>query len=178
MSVAVKIDPKAIKMVPLSEIKLNPKNRNQHPQEQIDCFVKVLRANGFRSLPVISNRTGQLVAGEGRYLAMKQEGMTEMLCSFQDFDSEEEEYAHGIADNALQTWSSLDLGGINTDIQDLGPFDLDILGLKDFNNVIPTPDFKPGDLGDQGQLDQKKPIVTQCPNCGECFDANENKPKN
>lgn len=132
MSVVNKIDPKEIRLVPLSEIKLNPKNRNSHPQEQIDRFVKVLRANGFRTLPVISIRSGFLVCGEGRYLAMKQEGMTEMLCSFQPFEDEAEEYAHAIADNALQEWSSLDRAGINQDILDLGPFDIDNLGLKDF----------------------------------------------
>jgi len=38
--------------------------------------------------------------------------------------------------------------------------------------------FEPGTEAEQGKLDEKKPIVTQCPNCGECFDANENKPKN
>lgn len=160
MSVEVKIDLKEIRMVPLSEIKLNPKNRNKHPQEQIDRFVKILRANGFRSLPVISNRTGQLVAGEGRYLAMKQEGMTEMLCSFQDFENEEEEYAHAIADNALQEWSSLDRAGINQDILDLGPFDIHNLGLKDF--VVDVSEFNEPepevDSEEKEEIDQEKEI--------------------
>lgn len=95
---------------------------------------------------------------------------------YQEFESEEQEYAFVQSDNAVASWAELDLAGINADIGDLGPdFDVDLLGLKDFNIV---PEFNPGNEEDQGKLDQKKPVVTQCPNCGECFDANENKPQN
>jgi hypothetical protein len=117
-----------------------------------------------------------ITSGHGRLEAAKLLKWKEVPVSFQDYDSEEQEYADTISDNSLASWSELDLSGINSDLTDLGPdFDIDLLGIKEFSLV---PEFEPGTEDDQGKLDEKKPLVTQCPNCGECFDANENKPKN
>lgn len=127
------IKAKEIKMVSLDQIKLNPKNRNKHPKEQIDQLVKILEYQGFRRPVTISNRTGLLTCGEGRYLAAKKLKMKEIPAIFQDYESEEQEYADGIADNAIDKWAELDLANINNDIGDLGPdFDIDMLGIKDF----------------------------------------------
>lgn len=131
------------RMVPISEIKLNPKNRNKHPKDQIDRIVKVMKYNGIRRCITVSNRSGVLSVGEGRYLAMKQLGIKEVPVNFQDYDNEEAEYADGVADNALGHWSDLDRAGINSDIIDLGPdFDIDLLGLKDFKLDPEEHDFK------------------------------------
>lgn len=55
--------------------------------------------------------------------------------------------------------------------------DQEFHSVKEHLRVNPN-SFEPGSEDDQGQLDQKKPIETQCPKCGECFDANKNKPQN
>ncbi len=120
-------------MVQMDAIVLNPKNRNKHPQEQIDRLAEIIKYQGFRNPVTISNRSGYLSAGEGRYLAAKQLGMTQIPAVRQDFDSEEQEYAYGVADNAIQSWSDLDLSHINLDVPDLGPdFDINMLGIKGF----------------------------------------------
>lgn len=127
------IQSKEIKIVPLTAIKLNPKNRNKHPADQVDAIVKVLRYQGFRRPVTISNRSGLLVCGEGRYLAAKKLGMTAIPATYQDYENEAQEYADGIADNALDKWADLDLAAINLDIGDLGPdFDIDVLGINGF----------------------------------------------
>lgn len=110
-------------------------------------------------------------------MAAKKLKWKQVPVNYQDYDSDEMEYADVQADNSIASWAELDLTAINVDLAELGPdFDIDLLGLKEFT-LLP-PEFSPGDESDQGKLDEKKPIVTQCPNCGECFDANENKPKN
>lgn len=59
--------------------------------------------------------------------------MREFPVVYQGFDSDEAEYAFLVADNAIAEWAELDLGGVNSDLGDLGPdFDLELLGLKGF----------------------------------------------
>ena len=128
----VEIRSKDIRLVPIGEIKLNPKNRNSHSKEQIDRLAQIIKYQGFRNPGVVSNRTGILIAGEGRYLAAKQLGLEAIPCIFQDFDDETQEFTYGISDNSISSWSELDLSGINADIGDFGPFDLDLLGIKNF----------------------------------------------
>lgn len=124
---------KEIKWVPINEIKPNKKNRNSHSEEQIKRLADIITYQGFRTPLIVSNRTGLLVAGHGRLLAAKQLSLKSVPVSYQDFDSEEQEYAAGISDNAIASWSELDLSGINQDIPELGPdFNLEMLGIKDF----------------------------------------------
>ena len=64
---------------------------------------------------------------------------------YQDFESDEVEYAFIQSDNAIASWSELDLAGINVDLADLGPdFDIDLLGIKDFKLDL-NEDGAPGD---------------------------------
>ena len=122
-----------IKLVSLDEIKLNPRNRNKHSKEQITRLAEIITYQGFRNPLIISNRSGHCVAGEGRYLAAKKLKLKTVPVIFQDFDSDEQEIAAGVSDNAIGLWSELDLSGINTDIPDLGPdFNIDLLGIKNF----------------------------------------------
>lgn len=163
-------------LVEISKLKPNPKNRNSHPPEQIKRLAQILEYQGFRYPVKVSKLSGFITSGHGRVEAAKLLGLKKVPVSFQDYVNEAQEYADLIADNSIASWSELDLSGINSDIVELGPdFDLDLLGMKEFTVA---PEFEPGTEDEQGKLDEKKPLVTQCPNCGECFDANENKPKN
>ena len=122
-----------IRMVPVSEIKPRPDNRNSHPAEQIDRLAKIIEYQGFRDPLIVSNRSGLLVSGHGRIMAAKKLGLTEVPVTYQDFDSDEQEYAAMVSENSIASWAELDLSGINSDLGDLGPdFDIDLLGLKDF----------------------------------------------
>lgn len=129
----MEIRSKDIRLVNLSSIKLDPKNRNKHPKEQIESLAKIIQYQGFRDPIIISNQTGYVKAGEGRYLAAKKLGMQQIPAIFQDFDSEDQEYAFGVSHNAIAAWADLDLSNINIDIPDLGPdFDIDLLGIENF----------------------------------------------
>jgi hypothetical protein len=155
----------------------NPNNPNDHGKEQIKLYAKILKYQGQRKPIVISKQSGFMNTGHGMLLAAKQAGAKKIAVDFQDFDNDAQEYANAVADNALALQSELDRSKINDKFPDFGPdFDLDYLGMEDFK--LDPIDFDVGTEEDQGKLDEKKPLITQCPNCGECFDANENKPKN
>jgi DNA modification methylase len=128
---------KSITLVKLTDIKLNPKNRNTHPADQIDRLVLILKENGFRRPGTISNRTGFLVCGEGRYLAAKKLGLKEMPVMYQDYESAKDELADAVADNAIDKWATLDQSGIMQDVKEFDDFNLDRLGIKDFKIVDP-----------------------------------------
>lgn len=152
----VKVHAVAIRMVPLADIKLNPNNRNKHPADQVARLAELYRYHGMRQALTVSNQSGLLVAGEGRWLAAQAAGLDEVPVSFQDFDSPEQEYAYGVADNGISEWAELDLSAINMDLQELGPdFDLNMLGLQGFvlePADIAYPDLPQGDKSDMEQI--------------------------
>lgn len=121
------------KLVSVSELKPHPKNRNKHPENQIERLANILSYQGWRYPVKVSKRSGFVTSGHGRIEAAKLNGWKEVPVNFQDYDSDEQEYADVQADNAIASWSELDLSGINADIGDLGPdFNIDLLGIKDF----------------------------------------------
>jgi DNA modification methylase len=133
-------------MVPIAELKtkFNPKNRNVHPPAQIDRLAEILKYQGARKAAVLSKRSGYLTAGHGRIMAAERAGWKEYPVDYQDYDDEAQEFADLTADNAVSLWAELDLAGINQDALDFGPdFDLDMLGIKDFELVDPT-ELEPG----------------------------------
>lgn len=141
----IKFDPSKLKLVDPKTLKKDPKNRNKHPQAQIDRFCELLKTYGMRWPIIVSEQTGVIKAGEGRLLAALQLGMPQVLVSYQEFESHELEYGFGISDNAIAAWAELDLSAIKTDIEDLEDFDTNLLGFKDFqieNEVEPIPEIE------------------------------------
>lgn len=121
-------------LIQVNELKPHPKNRNKHPKDQIQRLAEILKYQGIRAPIVVSNQTGFIVKGHGTCEAMrKNDPLFLAPIVFQDFESEEQEYAYIQSDNAIANWAELDLSGINLDLPDLGPsFNVDMLGLKNF----------------------------------------------
>jgi hypothetical protein len=160
-------------MVQTKELKPHPKNRNNHSDEQISRLAKILEYQGWRYPIKVSNQSGFITSGHGRLAAAIKNGWTEVPVSFQDYESDDQEYADLTADNSIASWAELDLSGINSDIGELGPdFDIDLLGIKSFSL-----DFKPTEIEqeDASSLSKLADKIVQCPNCGEQFNANETK---
>lgn len=122
------------KLVPMSELaKLrNPQNTNDHPPEQIDELVEQFKFQGIRHPIIISNRDGLFAAGDGRFQAALKLGMQEFPVDYQDFDTEEQQFAFGVADNETQKWSITNLKKIHLELPKLAPFDIERLGIRDF----------------------------------------------
>lgn len=139
------------KLVPTTELRSHDKNRNIHPQDQIIRLAKILEYQGWRHPIKVSTRSGMITSGHGRLMAANHLGLKEVPVSFQEYESDEQEYLDVQSDNAIALWSDLDLSQINNDIQEIGPFDVDLLGIKNFKI-------------DPAEKKEKEPI--SCPNCG------------
>lgn len=153
-------------IAPLSEIqkRLNPDNTNEHPQDQVDELVEQYKYQGVRHPIILSTKDGRVMAGEGRFLAAKQLGMSAFPVDWQDFDSLDQQEAFGVADNALQLRSKLNLSKVNLLLPkfDGSSFDIARLGIKDFQvdiadkdkdqdadavpEALPKAHVRPGDL--------------------------------
>lgn len=64
------------KIVPVGEVKPNPKNPNQHPEEQIDLLAKIIQAQGWRAPVTVSTLSGLVVRGHGRLMAAIHAGLS------------------------------------------------------------------------------------------------------
>lgn len=118
----------------VDELEPYHKNRNNHPQDQIDRLAELFKYHGIRH-PVIVDAADRktIIAGHGRRLAAIRAGIDQVPVVYQEFESEEQRYAFVQSDNAVAAWAELDIKGINADLGDLGPdFDIDMLGIKDF----------------------------------------------
>ena len=144
------------KMVPIKELKNHPKNPNVHSQDQVARLAQIIEYQGFRSPIIVSNLSGLIVAGHGRLAAAQKLGLKTVPVDYQDFDSEAQEYAHIVADNAIAEWAELDLSQINTEALDLGDdFDIDLLGMKDF--IIEVADKYDEETEDEVPEEQSDP---------------------
>jgi len=160
------------KLVPVKELKQHVKNRNKHPKDQIERLAKILEYQGWRYPIKVSKQSGMITSGHGRLEAAIHLKWKEVPVNFQDYESDEMEYADVQADNAIASWAELDFSGINADIGDLGPdFDLDNLGIKNF--MLDLSEI-PLDEKNNNSEDQKKyRIEVQFPNDMEMNDIKD-----
>lgn len=166
------IQARDIQLIDPKLLKYHSKNRNKHTPEQIDRLIKLIGYQGFRAPIVVSNRSGEVIAGNGRLEAALKMALPKVPVSFQDFEDEDQEIAYGISDNAVASWAELDLQNIKMDAESmLEGFDFDLFGIKGFN--IDIPEFDAGSEDDQGQLDEKQFVFMECPHCGERFEKGQ-----
>lgn len=93
----------------------NPRNPNQHPQEQIQLLAHIIQAQGWRAPITVSNQSGYVVRGHGRLAAALAFGAECVTVDYQNYSNEDEEWADLIADNRLAELSEID----NAKIADL-----------------------------------------------------------
>jgi ParB-like chromosome segregation protein Spo0J len=162
------------KLVMLKQLKPHDKNPNKHSKEQIERLAKLIDYHGQRLPIIVSNLSGKIVAGHGRLEALKKLGWTECAVNYQDFESEEQEYAFVVSDNAIAKWAQLDLGDINKEFVEFGPeFDIELLGLKEFE--IEPADKEQDDITKaiSDDLNKKFIIEVTFPNDMEMMDIHD-----
>lgn len=119
-------------IVDLADMKPNPKNPNNHPDDQIELLAKIIKAQGWRAPVTVSTLSGMIVRGHGRYMAAKLIGCP-VPVDYQHYDSEESELADLVADNRIAELSDLDnkmLADIFREIE-LSDMQLEISGYSD-----------------------------------------------
>lgn len=115
------------KLVAAKALEPHPKNYRNHPENQLAKIRAVIRANGWRSPVVLSERTGQIIKGHGRVQAMDPDEMVPV--EYQHYDSEEDELRDMVADNEVMALAETDdskLAEILGEIGDLNPEEIGI----------------------------------------------------
>ena len=134
----------SVKLEPLAKLVPHPRNPNKHPESQTKALAKIIEAQGWRAPIVVSNLSGFIIAGHGRYQAAQLLGLEKVPVNRQDFESEAMEWAHMIADNRLAELADMDSIGLGELIRDLDLQDFD-LALTGFNELSEVPGLDEGD---------------------------------
>lgn len=131
--------PEQMVRVPIGELVPYARNARTHSESQIVQIRASLREFGFVN-PVIIDSDRNIIAGHGRVLAAKAEGMTEVPCVLVEHLTDAQRRAYILADNRLAEQSgwdtemlALELGEIKADGMDLAltGFDAETMILDD-----------------------------------------------
>ena len=106
-------------LIPIDDLKPNPRNPNTHPSRQIELLAKNIRYFGWRHPVTVSKHSGLIVAGHGRLAAARELNVKLVPVDYQDFASESDEMAVLIADNRLAELASIDLNSLEGIIDEL-----------------------------------------------------------
>lgn len=156
----MKIKCKYDKLLPISKVKPNPKNPNEHPNIQLEGLKITLKENEIRHPLVISNQSGLLVAGHARLETMKRLGMKKVPVVYQDFDSEEKEFQFMVSDNESQRKSYFNPIKFNNSIKKLKIEKINYNAMGIYDQIITIPPAKnevnPQDKDNQDTSQEKE----------------------
>lgn len=114
-----------MQLVPLEKLVPYVNNARTHSPEQITKLRSSLREFGFIN-PVIIDRDYGIIAGHGRVLAAKEEGITEVPCVFVDYLTEAQKKAYILADNRFAQDAGWDEELLRIEIESLQGADFDV----------------------------------------------------
>lgn len=108
------------------------RNARTHSKEQIKQLRASLREFGFVN-PCIIDKDYNIIAGHGRVMAAKEEGISEIPCVFAEHLTEAQKRAYILADNRLALNAGWDDEMLGVELSDLqaSAFDLTLLGFSD-----------------------------------------------
>lgn len=121
-----------LQLVPLSKLVPYVNNARTHSPEQILKLRSSLREFGFIN-PVIIDRDYGIIAGHGRVLAAKEEGIPEVPCVFADHLTEAQKKAYILADNRMAMDAGWDEELLRVEIEALQAesFDVSLTGFDE-----------------------------------------------
>ena len=157
-----------IKNVSIDDIAPDQANVRLHDTANLVAIKASLLRFGQQK-PIVIDSNKVIRAGNGTWQAAKELGW-ETIDVVESKLERSEMTAYAIADNRtaeLATWDqkALDkqLESLDEELRNIAFLDLE------------TPDFQPGTEDDQGQLDEKKLVFMECPNCGKEFEKDQAK---
>jgi len=112
--------------VPIDRLIPYINNARTHSPEQIKKLRASLREFGFVN-PVIIDREYNVIAGHGRIMAAKEEGITEVPCVYADHLTEAQKKADILADNRMALDAGWDEEMLRVEIEALQEMDYDTL---------------------------------------------------
>ena len=115
-----------MQLVPITKLVPYVNNARTHSPEQITKLRSSLREFGFIN-PVVIDRDYGVIAGHGRIMAAKEEGIKEVPCVFADHLTEAQKKAYIIADNRMAMDAGWDEELLRVEIESLQGMDFDPL---------------------------------------------------
>ena len=120
-----------MKMVSVDKLIPYVNNARTHSQEQVNKLRGSLREFGFIN-PVIIDADYNVIAGHGRLMAAKEEGIEEVPCVLVDYLTEAQKKAYILADNRYAQDAGWDEELLRLEIESLEGMDFDV-SLTGFN---------------------------------------------
>ena len=168
-----------MQLVPIAKLVPYVNNARTHSPEQITKLRSSLREFGFIN-PVIIDRDFNVIAGHGRILAAKEEGIAEVPCVFADHLSEAQKKAYIIADNRMAMDAGWDEELLRVEIESLQGMDFDPLltgfDEKELADLFGTDDeAKEDDFDVEAELEKPRSlaVLRNLRNGGWCDEDND-----
>lgn len=117
-------------LVPIDDVKPNPKNTRRHAQKDVDATAASMVDHGQQWPVLVQPEDMVLLAGEGRWLAAKKLGWTHVAALASDIAESDERSLFSLRDNRtaeLSDWSVPDLSLLLKDLSQ--QFDIPATGL-------------------------------------------------
>lgn len=148
MSIQIRTDRDAWRMVPVGEIQPYERNAKIHGPEQLRLLRRSLRESGFVR-PLLVDEELRLIAGHGVLEAARAEGMERVPCVVVTGLTEAQRRAYILADNKLSELAPWDEGILALELPELEALGVDVSALG--FEPVPAVDFEPFDgEGDGG----------------------------
>ena len=176
-------------IIKLAALVPNPKNPNEHPDDQVKLLADVIKAQGWRDRITVSKRSGFIVKGHGRLMAAYKAGFTEAPVDFQEYATEAQEWADLNADNRLAELSETNMEKLAELFRDIDldeiPVELTGYNADEFADIVAALDESlnepdPDNVDDIPE--EPREIVTQTGDiwqlgrhrvmCGDCTNEN------
>jgi hypothetical protein len=173
------------KLVDPVDLHVHPDNNNDHTAEQIEMMCKMIRANGWRSVITVSEKSQKIVAGHLRVRAALVLGMAQVPVDYQYFANRAAEVKHLTADNELAKLSEFNAERFSLTAkeleQEMAPedfeafmFDSSEFGLEDIPGYLDEGDGGTGKVGKNKEINTENfgdDLRHKCPKCS--FEFNE-----
>lgn len=153
-----------MQLVAVSKLVPYVNNARTHNAQQITKLRSSLREFGFIN-PVIVDREFNVIAGHGRILAAKEEGITEVPCVFVDYLTPAQKKAYILADNRMAMDAGWDEELLRVEIEALQAesFDVGLTGFdeKDIAELFAGEDGDAQDDDFDVDAELQKPPITK-----------------
>jgi hypothetical protein len=163
-------------LIDLVNLVPHPKNSNKHPEKQVEVLAKIISHRGMRHPIIVSKRSGFIVAGHGRLMALQKLGVERAPVDYQDFENEADEIFFLESDNHIAEFAEHDKEMMLDNLKeldiDLGDFDFEKIGILDFKFTLE--DVDPVEESENDLEKDKKFVLTvEFPNDMEMMDVHD-----
>ena len=121
-----------IENISIEKIKMYENNAKEHPSWQIEKLSEIIKKIGYRS-PIIVDENNMILAGHGRYMALKKLGYSDVQVVRHTDLAEEDKKAYMIADNQYTLNTGFNVEILKQEIEELESvnFDTSLLGFDE-----------------------------------------------